>query len=1293
MSPAISISSQALPHSPRNSSPPGVNGDEPKFDFNGGYDDPGDEVWAGHANDGGGNYQFESPLRPRHSMSLSSAKSSTVGAGADSIRARSWSQSQSDADNSSSPGFLNASKRKALGRMMPNVMVNKMVNEARKKQAPPPKRMRSAIVESDVEEGPLLPGQTRVRIGERGKNLDIKGDTESEESESHNPALSDGDNSVQFDSDAEEGHPKGPKKSSLKPQHVPYLSDHSMEESSGDEVDDTKIQAWLANRQRPGVHVMKRVGLQPRAPRAEGHLVDYMLAGTRTIGARGRSTVQKKTSSLKYVTKSQRTLGGRSGLNIVTSRPQKKQQTLLSFGGHGKVKTRREKGGGQSRHPGVPRKENAGAHVDEESEPEILIYRIGGMESAADAAARKKRKDTKRAGAGQYTFAQKNTHITSGRRRTLNAITVDVEDEGFHRALAPVRNSTRPVPRQVNNISGVRRNHDGSTMSEPEVLQVNSELSSPQQRLHKRHQPLPSVDHRRDIKLDFDIHFLPSGISFAPNTFIGKGRLNEVVTLISGGDSVFVPNSYAAHGIELGPSTSNSDLSQSLVAIVDGLLNYTLGPVENHTTGDTGRWENLIYVAGQLLTLLPSQSTMEECLLLDGALQEQFLRLVTLVEERDELLGYDDGSLSVPLLNIYWFAIEMLVRFSCSMQKSHPELTIDMKNLIKYISLLVDRLHSYGMERTLEPVLGGSEKLDAHLIPQRTAELWVCLFHLISNCEVNTSDDSSAGQQHPFWRVIFLALQRTDTAQSALEASESTWRTIFSLCALSQFSVHGMTTSTCRLPASWHLVDFALGKIRLGVDPETDRDLPDRTLDKRDEYVWMIASRCFILSSRWHWQLDEASSMFNHLADIFRSRKFANLRREASDFPAFMLKNDMQLLSKYKSSDTAFQIFLKLVAQAFRDGSSTDVPAAQRLATGKLNKLLALAIPVGSVSFTKTAPPTVHELSMLYNRFSAVAVAIHLNPSPANIRNRLSHARRFVNFKEADDTTRVACIRGMMHFAILMCHHHVALDEVLSWLAEMTIVLADEYRDIDVPTNKAVVEPTSTVAKHRTVFSIQVLLGAIRRIIETSATDLPGQYPDPALLSGRKFSIISYHDTIVDYIRLAWITRLFSSMSLTSAANTGLEIRALVQSFLDARRAAMPNPQRRIAVVASEESQESQDYYGDFDLDLDDPELQAALGNDVFPALKNENTAKDQIICNVSFISSLARKDHLWSFYLRSLTRTLLQSFIEWYANTSATLWTPRHSRNTAVKPMDGLIVGLDVPTLSSRTENGSVFT
>jgi hypothetical protein len=1007
--------------------------------------------------------------------------------------------SHSDSESSSDEMTSKDRKRlKALQRMMPAAMARQLEKKAQQQKAKAlanVRRQRSATIDdegrdSDVVEDPLMPGKTRVRIGQRKGDVQIKGDTESEDSDP--PAHTAGLHSEP--SDVELVGPKNPRKHDVASDHVAYISDGmAKEESSDDEVDDAKIGAWLGNGPRS-----TGTG-HPRRLREES-LVDWMLTRTRTVG--GRSKAENPKRNNKSTRRPGRARGNASGrLRIITSGAQAERQTLLSFKKQPNAKY--SKGTRASLRTHSTRWSSVENDVDvddrdDDQEPGVNNHWIEEKEYGKSAATMKNRK--KQRGPQVYVFASKGTRITSGRRRLDHGITIDVEDDVFHQALAPESALHPPARRNVKSKpAGVRNYPDVAMMSMPQNIEVDYEPRCPDMQT--------SFEHRRDIKVDFEIHFLPSGLAFQPHTYIGKGWLHELVALVSGNDNVVVPNSYAAHGIELGPATSPSGLATTLVSVGDGLLNFVSAPADNHTAESIGHWEVVIRTVCQLLSWLPSHFDGEECSLLGDALHEQLLRLVTNIDDRHDAFGNDGTPMNNMVLTIYWFAIESLVRFSCSFQKSQPELIFDTKNLIKYISLLARRLQNYGMQRVVEPILAGPEGLDTLLIPIRIAELWVCIFHLVSNCHVPTSDDSKLPQHHPFWRIIQLTLQRDDGSfHAGLEASETTWRTIFSICALSQFSVHGMSTSTCRLPASWELVTFALKQIRLVADPDTDRTLSERILDKRDEYIWLIASRCFILCKQWHWRIDDASVMFMQLASIFRSRKYANLRREASDFPSFMRAKDLQLLSQYKPSDTAFEIFLKLIVQALND-CSDDQANAQRIMSSKLKKLLALAIPVGSVPFTKFTPPTTHELSMLYNRLSAVAVAIYLESSPTSVEKRLAHARRYVNFKDADDTTRVACIRGMMHFAIIMRHRRLPLDHVLSWLAEMTDVLVDEYRDINAPGNKLNNIQPSNVSSGRVEFSIQMLLGSVRHIIESPNIDSaqPQQhYPEPALLNGRK---------------------------------------------------------------------------------------------------------------------------------------------------------------------------------------------
>lgn len=364
-----------------------------------------------------------------------------------------------------------------------------------------------------------------------------------------------------------------------------------------------------------------------------------------------------------------------------------------------------------------------------------------------------------------------------------------------------------------------------------------------------------------------------------------------------------------------------------------------------------------------------------------------------------------------------------------------------------------------------------------------------------------------------FWTLYLQVLQRKglQAPQTDLKVREAMWRSFFTLCALSQFSLHGNSSMAPRLSASWHVVASVLERAPLAADPVVDKAISHRILRKRDEYVRVLVSRCLWLNFKWHWRLDvdDTSLVFNRLLDVFKSRRFASLEDEPSDYPGFLLHNNLLLLHESNRNDTAFTLFLKLVVRAAEELRRQN-PELARAPTipARLKKILSLAVPVGSVPFTKASPPTMRELSMLYNRFSAVAVAIYLEPTLANLKYRLSNARRYVNFKDTDDETRRACIRGAMQLGILLRHLELPLTDILDWMAQMTNTLIDEYQDADPAKGKAT---ASAVSRTWVVVSIQLLLGGIRRILETASMNPEEnrhKYPEPALLEGRGCSLL-----------------------------------------------------------------------------------------------------------------------------------------------------------------------------------------
>jgi hypothetical protein len=72
-----------------------------------------------------------------------------------------------------------------------------------------------------------------------------------------------------------------------------------------------------------------------------------------------------------------------------------------------------------------------------------------------------------------------------------------------------------------------------------------------------------------------------------------------------------------------------------------------------------------------------------------------------------------------------------------------------------------------------------------------------------------------------------------------------------------------------------------------------------------------------------------------------------------------------------------------------------------------------------------------------------------------------------------------------------------------------------------------------------------------------------------------------------------------------------------VQTFLNLRAAYMPKPRRPTIHAATEDSQESQDYFGMFDIDLDDPDLQAVLGDESESPEGKEVARKDKFLAEV----------------------------------------------------------------------------
>lgn len=937
---------------------------------------------------------------------------------------------------------------KVLNRMIPAFMIKKLANGGGSSQQARNKRDRSVTSsESDGDTSKPLPGQSRTRIAINPKDThEIKGDTESSDDDRSSAADSEIDHiSARKPFDADVVSLKGSKRDKV----ILDLTDSSSD-SSDDGVDDDQIRAYLGDELEKPVR---------RGRVREESLIDWMLASTRTIGVHKKPRVKNSSGSRR---------GTISSKFDVTTRESRKmgrgRQTILNFEPQ-RSSSGRRRGEGRSAplSSRQPASDTDVAHPSDRHEPvNPYVQEKSRKQKQKDRLALAKRN-------GIYTFASENEYVVTGRRETA-MVTVDLEDEGFHRALAPLSQdwarAFKPPPIKTNARPPLSRQPPPDT---PGGHDLQEDVV-----VH----PLKTFCDRRDIRGDFDIPVLPSGHTSPLHHYIRKGQLHDLITTLSSTTVPLMPATFTLRGVTLDPSMGIVAFSKSLDQIFEDISHLATRLPGLDVAEEDQEWRGLFRITSQMTSWFRVAADEAEFSRLRSGIQRHVLEAISRIQEQ----GLDGTSIETSTFATCWFTVELSARAGILFSTAAPN------PLRASVSMTVQILLKFGLVETMTSIRDGTNP-DASSSAHGSAELWICLFHLL-----DTYNDPTK-KPHPLWTVVTEALETTDVSKTPLETSESIWRAVFSLCALTQFSVHGMTTGTSRLPACWELVVLALKKIRLAADPIADRALSSASLDKRDEYIGLVTLRCFHLWNRWHWQLEDASILFNQLVEIFRSRKFASLRHEQPDYPAFVLLNDWSILSNYGHGDTAFVLFLKLLVQAASSGGA-DNANSNRTLLPRVKKLLSLAIPVGSLPFSKNKPTVVQDLSMLCNRLSAVAIGIYLDPS--HHMSRISHARTYVDISDADETTRLAVIRGLMNLAILLKNNKIPLDGIIIWVEDIANVLTNEYKNLNMPKSEAVDQDQLSIIRGRLFLSVQVLIGAVRQIID--AHKLASEYPEPALL-------------------------------------------------------------------------------------------------------------------------------------------------------------------------------------------------
>ena len=702
-------------------------------------------------------------------------------------------------------------------------------------------------------------------------------------------------------------------------------------------------------------------------------------------------------------------------------------------------------------------------------------------------------------------FTVAGGRVMSGWQRR-NAVTIDTEDVAFRRALEPSARSAHQIPPNRLPPSEVPR------IRRPPRRELRGPINRvPSSSTMRVIDPAPEEEAGQRIVVDFDIPSLPPGKVYATSSYLGKGWLYELLSTVSGTPLSNPPPAIEVDGHGLSSISTALDYTVFLPYACDSFAKVLNDPLEISYEAFTS-WNTTMHGVCSLVSWILASAEGNDAHLIRTASLEYTGSLVARIDTALEDSGDRAKSLCSTIFCLHWFAIELLVRACWNVTGSDEDLSIAITSRV---AGMANRLLQVGSLTTVLQVIANNESLDDFSLHPCVAELWICLVHLGTHREREPGAPGK-GSFPSIVEILQKCLVAAESPTQGFQASEEIWGTLFGLCALSQFSAHGVSTSTARMGTSWGLVLHTLDHIRLVADPHVDNGLSKRNLRRRDAYIRLIVSRCLILHQRWSWRLDNAT-LFQRLVEIFKSRKFADLRGEIAGFAAFVQENDATLLAVHASTDSAFTIFLKLIfasAQEMRPSLREDEYL------GRAKKLLSLVTPVGSVQHQLSAisSPFDKQLSMLYNRFSSLALAIRILPSAENIVYRVSLARRYVDFPRAAAATRSVCIRAANFLALQALDMALPVGPALDWTSEIAQVLIAEFRAAVPVEGTAAVLPAidghdARRRREELVQCIQLLLSGFQDISRSTTKSMAKDTSTSLELLQKGMKILSFKTT------------------------------------------------------------------------------------------------------------------------------------------------------------------------------------
>lgn len=402
----------------------------------------------------------------------------------------------------------------------------------------------------------------------------------------------------------------------------------------------------------------------------------------------------------------------------------------------------------------------------------------------------------------------------------------------------------------------------------------------------------------------FDIFPLPAGVFFNPTTFIGSGRLANILDSTSGATGAVTQSFTVSCGTRdflWGPW--NDVVSSEFGICFDWI-------VDQISTNETTSTENSLMSVAELLEKIlayfdshvPGQASLD--------LSKVFIRITEVLQDFSKsilscLQEVSMGKSHLPVLRnallIYFRAVVISKNFSIL---SHYVFQLE-DQLQTFARILVKVLLNIGLEDSRK-LYDKVQFLTIRELGIRAddvaTEAWVVLIQLLRRARIPKGS---------FWDVVnkeILDLRGFDCRDARV--MEQLWYTMFSILPLCEFDDNGKV-----VPGQRHIVGFdnwtlpqQLLKAVFTLYKSSARQPPSF-----NDYSRALFHRCHLLMTTWGWW--QCNAIIGTMFDFFASQNLGHLRNEeVYTSPQFLQELHLNPSLSVEAEDRCFHIFLKITA-------------------------------------------------------------------------------------------------------------------------------------------------------------------------------------------------------------------------------------------------------------------------------------------------------------------------------------------------------------------------------------------